>query len=71
MDNVGNTTWRKRTCEGLERDADVSPVSPSLQISLDLCLVCFVGLLCLVGVLVLVGFCFRGNLISFFTHSSC
>ena len=28
-------------------------------------------LLCLVGVFVLVGFCFRGNLISFFTHSSC
>ena len=40
----GNTTWRKRTCEGLERDADVSPVSPSLQISLDFCLVwLFVG----------------------------
>ena len=28
-------------------------------------------LLCLVGVFVLVGFCFRGNLISIFTHSSC
>ena len=28
-------------------------------------------LLCLVGVFVLVGFCFRGNLFSFFTHSSC
>ena len=29
---------------GLERDADVSPVSPSLQISLDFCLVwLFVG----------------------------
>ena len=48
MDNVGHTTWRKRTCEGLERDADVSPVSPFLQISLDLCLVwlCGVALLC-------------------------
>ena len=44
MDNVGQYYWRKRTCEGLERDVDVSPVSPSLQISLDLCLVwLFVG----------------------------
>ena len=43
MDNVSNTTWRKRTREGLERDADVSPVSPFLQISLDLCLVWFGG----------------------------
>ena len=43
MDNVGNTTWRKRTCEGLERDADVSPVSPCLQISLDFAWFGFVG----------------------------
>ena len=65
-----NTTWRKRTCEGSERDADVSPVSPFWQISLDLCLVWFCGR-CFVGVFVLVGFRFRGNLFSFFTHSSC
>ena len=57
MDNVGNTTWRKRTSEGLERDADVSPVSPFLQISLDLCLVWFCGR-CFVVCLFLLAFAF-------------
>ena len=52
------------------RDADVSPLSPSLQISLDLCLVCFVGVALFGWCVGLVGFCFRGNLSSFFTHSS-
>ena len=54
---MGNTAWRKRTREGHERDADVSPVSPFLQISLDLCLVWFCGR-CFVVCLFLLAFAF-------------
>ena len=66
----GNTTWRKRTCEGLERDADVSPVSPFLLISLELCLVWFCGR-CFVVFLFLLAFAFGEICFLIFTHSSC
>ena len=66
MDNVGNTTWRKRTREGLERDADVSPVSPFLQFPWIFAWFGFVGvaLLCVCSCWLLLS----GKLV-FFLHS--